>query len=441
MPVAMTGVWLSVGAVLIAALLMLGLLIPRPNPEYPLSQLVGLAGSKERESSRYAVMRDSPGKDEDGAAGTAQQGQQQGSRQGQGQSQGDQGRGGQQATRGGSGQDQGRGQSQQSGSQGRQGQGDSRGTSSQGNQAGNQGRSGQPSSQNNPGQGDRTGNQGRSGQETSKDNSNRGNQRDPQGQSRQERGQNDPDRERTAEDQERSGGSRFSQREPQQTAARGRTAEQQERDAANQSSGSGGSPPRPRTFVPHMPEFMSWLAPVLKWIVYGVLALIAAYALLRIIANFSSWAKGLLQSLQSLWQSLFGWWKPRQQAAVHTAEEEVEFRPRPRPFASFVNPFLAGTAERYTPAQLVRYSFEALEAWACDHGLGRQAEETPLEFAERLGGQLPRLEKPAGQLTQLYARVAYARGGLPASSVDIVRQFWQRLTPAAAEAVGAERGS
>src|SRR5439155_11104130 len=63
MPVAMTGVWLSLGGALIVGLLVVGALLPRPHAEYALVELTP-AGSKNRDASRYAVQRDSPGKGE-----------------------------------------------------------------------------------------------------------------------------------------------------------------------------------------------------------------------------------------------------------------------------------------------------------------------------------------------------------------------------------------
>jgi hypothetical protein len=184
--------------------------------------------------------------------------------------------------------------------------------------------------------------------------------------------------------------------------------------------------------MPQMPDFMSWLSPVLKWIVYIILALVGIYVLIRVLANFTTWARGLLNALQNLWQSLFGWRSrgARAEGATLTADG---FRPPPRPFSSYPNPFANGTAGDFAPDELVCYSFEALEAWAHERGMGRQQDETPIEFAERLGGRLPALEAPAGRLALLYARVAYGQGSLPAASVEAVRQLWQKLTPAGLE--------
>src|SRR6266851_2794348 len=62
MPKSIAGAWLATGGVLIAALLVGGALLPRPNAEYPLIDVGNLVGSKERQASRYASKGDSPGK-------------------------------------------------------------------------------------------------------------------------------------------------------------------------------------------------------------------------------------------------------------------------------------------------------------------------------------------------------------------------------------------
>src|SRR5262249_2836606 len=175
------------------------------------------------------------------------------------------------------------------------------------------------------------------------------------------------------------------------------------------------------------------LANVLKWIVFGILGLIVLFFLLRaglrFLANFTSWAKNLLNALQNLWNSLFGQRQSREEEAA--AGEEAERRPRPRPFAFFRNPFLDGRAERLSADDLAIYSFAALESWAWEQDLGRQPDETPIEFADRVSAEVPTLEAEATRLAGLYARVAYARGAQAAGSLALLRQFWERLERAA----------
>jgi hypothetical protein len=63
MPAAMTGAWLTMGGVLVVALLAVGALLPRPRAEYPLVELPGL-GSPERKASNWAMKDGAPGKGE-----------------------------------------------------------------------------------------------------------------------------------------------------------------------------------------------------------------------------------------------------------------------------------------------------------------------------------------------------------------------------------------
>ncbi len=75
----------------------------------------------------------------------------------------------------------------------------------------------------------------------------------------------------------------------------------------------------------------------------------------------------------------------------------------------------------------MRYSFEALEAWAREHELSRTPEETALEFARRIGEATPPLDADVKRLAGLYVRAAYARGQLTPTAVPALRQFWERL--------------
>jgi hypothetical protein len=142
---------------------------------------------------------------------------------------------------------------------------------------------------------------------------------------------------------------------------------------------------------------------------------------LKFLANFTEWAKRLLAWLAGL----FG--GPKPQLETEPDAGKGKRMARPRPFASFRNPFLDGTAEQLAPEEVVRYSFEALESWAYERGYGRQPQETPLEFAERVALEVPALEAEARGIAGLYARAAYARGRLPSGCLDTVRQFWTRL--------------
>jgi hypothetical protein len=177
---------------------------------------------------------------------------------------------------------------------------------------------------------------------------------------------------------------------------------------------------------------LSKVASVLKWLVFIALGLIVLFVVFRhglqFLSNFMPWAKNLLAAIDAWLKGLFGK-KEREvkEKSVTAPVAPVESRV---PFAAFSNPFADGTANGRSPDELVRYSFEALEAWAGDRDAERRPDETAIEFANRLGGQFAWLQEDARRLALLVARMLYAGGNLPAHTRDTLDRFWDRVTTA-----------
>jgi len=131
----------------------------------------------------------------------------------------------------------------------------------------------------------------------------------------------------------------------------------------------------------------------------------------------------LLQAWREFWAGLLA--RPRDKPQAPAQQAPLE--PARRCFADFVDPFLAGTADRYTPEQLVQYTFSALEAWAFEHGCPRQPDQTPHEFAQSVSQRAPGVSDDVRRLADLYCRAAYAPGTLPPASREHLRQLWQNL--------------
>lgn len=182
----------------------------------------------------------------------------------------------------------------------------------------------------------------------------------------------------------------------------------------------------PNASAPTPSAWIGKLAAILKWIVIGAFVLVVAFVLLRaglkFLANFTGWAKGLLDFFRSLWQRLAGGRDAKEGAKGGGSENA-----KPLPFRTFRDPFLTGAADRMSAAELVRYTFEALEAWAIERDLPRQAGDTPLEFAERLAEESPELAEDVRQLARYYAGLAYARQTLKDDCRDPLRQLWLTL--------------
>jgi hypothetical protein len=167
----------------------------------------------------------------------------------------------------------------------------------------------------------------------------------------------------------------------------------------------------------------------LKWLVIAIVVALVmaaiALAVLRYLAPFTEWARNLLDSLKNWWANLWGRKKKDRPAAMelHVATGPL----RPPPFHQYSNPFADGSAERRQPAELIGYTFEALDAWAWDRDHGRRPADTPLEFSERLGGDFPDFAAHLRRMANLYARMAYADGNVPNEAVPFLEQFWDEM--------------
>lgn len=392
MPPAMAGTWLASGSVLVLAFLVVCAVLPRPLAEYPILDLGLLPGSKAREASSWGTDQDSPGNgegrpaseppggDKDGSAGSGGErekgkgGPAQGS-QGQGSSGGGQGNGQQ-------------GKSQQGGGP------------SQREQAGQKSESGQGGQQSGSAQ-------RQEGQESSTSQTNPNGQQ-PEGSARpQGKG---PVLSGKPQSGARAGGKAGSGNKP--GSSRGKAGP----------GPTGAIKSLPRLLMPRLHPAIKKALLILAVLVVGFFAV---RALLRFLANFSLWAQSLLAALESWWLGLAGLWQ-RHERAVED-DPALSSHRRRLPFASYGNPFTSGWPHGRTAEELVRYSFEALEAFAEEGGYGRHDDETPLEFTRRLGEQAPGLEAEARRLAGMYSRLAYAHGRLPASSIEALRPFWERL--------------
>ena len=167
------------------------------------------------------------------------------------------------------------------------------------------------------------------------------------------------------------------------------------------------------------------LVAVFKWFFYGLLILFVIYAAWRNRAELLSALSNLGQWLADFWQSLFG---GRVSGGNESGGDQAgHHAKKPRPFSDFVDPFAAGTAGRRSPAELVRYTFEAIEAWALERGRPRQPDETPHEFARGLAATFSALGEDARRLADLYCQAAYTTDALPAAGVERLAHLWQNM--------------
>jgi len=167
-------------------------------------------------------------------------------------------------------------------------------------------------------------------------------------------------------------------------------------------------------------SLLQFLAASVKWLIYAAIAVAVAFLLIR------HWSR-FVEMLAKFWADLLAAFGGRR-GDERDASAEPGAAPLPVVrFAAFENPFFSGAAGRMPPAQLVRYTFEALEAWARERVVARPPEQTPLEFAQELGRRDPALAKDVTSTAELYVRVAYARKNPSRESVAVLERLWRRM--------------
>ncbi len=130
----------------------------------------------------------------------------------------------------------------------------------------------------------------------------------------------------------------------------------------------------------------------------------------------------LLAAFRSWLDRLFGPEKSAEKSSKTPSSVKSEDRNRQTAFSSFINPFARNVAEG-SQAEIVRYTFDAVQAWGNEHGAPRQVEETPEEYLKRLARQYPVQSTQLQSLGSLYYRLAYANRQIRIADIDPLRKL------------------
>ena len=205
-------------------------------------------------------------------------------------------------------------------------------------------------------------------------------------------------------------------------------ADQLDRSEQSSTTGSVRStpnrPPSTENPVQLLTHLGSAIGGMFKFLFYAAVIALVGYLLWQHRDRVKmAWLK-FLDEMRQLWGRLFG--RPAG-TPVAPDNQPVPPQAKPRPFSDFADPFATKLAMRYSASELVKYSFEALEAWARERGCPRQLDQTPTEFARQIGRHRKDLGTDARNLALLYSRAAYAQGSLPASTSQQLKQLWSQL--------------
>jgi hypothetical protein len=455
MPVEMAGVWLTVGSVMIAALLFVCWLLPRPSAEYSITQVPFQVGSPaDRQASRHGWGNEGARDQDRKAPATAAAGKTQKGRPG---GQESQGHSDQTPAQDAPGTGKSPGGTQGDGKQGAGTAGD--GAQGGGKQADGKQANGQPAGQEqNQGSGAES-KQGPSESSSGSEPADNGRQqgpKDPRGQpssdtqnsrsgdrppessgeasesqSPSEPKPSDPPREARSADAKADTEARARSADTKaDTEAQARSADTKADTEAQEDPFESEVDPREApggaSRMPNPSELLNRVLGLvphgLKWLYNLIFVAIVGYLVWRNRAQVMEALRSFWQAIRDFWDSLFGCRRAESAADDHSSAVTA---PPPRPFADFPDPFVTGDARRWSPRELVAYSFQALEAWGREHGCQRGPEQTPHEFAGALAAYEATVGREATGLADLYCCAAYSSGSLPRDRVGRLQELWR----------------
>lgn len=368
MPTAMANLWLGTGVAIVLALLVAAALVPRPSAEYAISRLPFTLGSPEAGASKMAPLEREGTEDEEQRPAADQK----------------------------SADDEQTGEQQSTG-KGNQPEGEAEGDSDSGTSSSD------------------SKSRGEADQGESSSSEGEGSQQDSQADQKQQETEKADDERPPPED------------EPEESETAGESDEQTQPDESTETDETESSD----TF--ELPEWLltpsigetaiSPLLTIFKWVFYALFVLAVLYALWRYWPDVLAAFRNFLLELRNWWDALLG----RKRDHGVDDDETPKIKVRPSPFSSYTDPFASGLAGRHSVEELVRYSFEAFEAWSREHGCPHQPEQTAHELARDVARLNSFIAADGRNLAELYARAAYAKGALPENSKELLRQLWGKM--------------
>jgi hypothetical protein len=392
MPTPMAMTWVAVGAVVTAIVLLVTTLLPRPSAEFSLAQAPRQARSPDGlTSSRY-------GRGSDGAEGdepstdsvtTTDENAPTGDTTTEGQS------------------DRPPGESSEEGKQ----QSDS-GEHSQPGNAGDQSQSGE---------------QGESGEQSGQDQSQDSEQQGTPGEEASKSPEENSDGERASQGNEQQQENSEASPPPESSGDSPGSQSNQTSQQQNVQSPEHAARP-PQNIAETMSDIAGGIAGLVKWLFYLVLALVCAFLLWKYRHELLAAARDMWRDLKAFVARLFG-----RETTDSPSENEstTPLAPRKR-FRDFRNPFAGDAYRKVPPAELVRYTFEAFEAWSADRGHPRRADQTPQEFVESVAAERVENDESMRGLCRLYGRVAYGDGRITANDLTVLQQVWSWMSASSA---------
>jgi hypothetical protein len=170
-------------------------------------------------------------------------------------------------------------------------------------------------------------------------------------------------------------------------------------------------------------DLSGWRLPRIgRWLIIAVLlVVICVYGLIHRAEVAAMW-RHLREFLAGLFARKVSA-HPNDRSASTTRSQNDSAR---RPFSSYANPFRTPPAG-WSNAQLVQYTFVALEAWSTEHSVERDQDQTAMEFVRRLRVRFPEIGPPAAVAAELLDGLMFGGQQPHATEMQNLAQLWQLM--------------
>jgi Domain of unknown function (DUF4129) len=209
-----------------------------------------------------------------------------------------------------------------------------------------------------------------------------------------------------------------------------KTPSQQQQEPANQpASGQTGTAAQPAATPPPAGIPAGEAGSIYRFLrvaLLAVAALVAGWWLFRCRYLLREIARSLAAAVVDFFRKLLDLMPARRPAKPRPTGPPP--RPAPRPLADYKNPFYAGQEHSRPPAEIILYTYGAVQAWAREQGVELHPEQTAREFCQEMAARSPELAAEFRHLSFLYAHAAYGLR-LPAHcDMEPLKELWRQLT-------------
>jgi len=151
---------------------------------------------------------------------------------------------------------------------------------------------------------------------------------------------------------------------------------------------------------------MDWnLGATMRWLLIGVLALVALVFGVKYLREFLAWFQGAGSDSSRADGDV---------SSIADTQKAVGFSELEDPFKRHLN----------DPDAIVRALFHAVSIWGREHRVARGEDETPDEYSRRLGRKYSEVAEPLTQLGLMVSRLAYAKKSISIHDAQSLRSLW-----------------